>query len=100
MIKKDFIQPLNPIVTNLAPDGLLDFQKAVRDIPDLVRLTFGEPGFNVDDAIKERIIESVREDNSHYAESQGERELRNAAVEYFNKKYDLSSWHCWTTTKV
>ncbi|MBJ7636003.1 aspartate aminotransferase [Weissella confusa] len=90
MIKKDFIQPLNPIVTNLAPDGLLDFQKAVRDIPDLVRLTFGEPGFNVDDAIKERIIESVREDNSHYAESQGERELRNAAVEYFNKKYDLN----------
>ena len=90
MIKKDFLQPLNPIVTNLAPDGLLDFQKAVRDIPDLVRLTFGEPGFNVDDAIKERIIESVREDNSHYAESQGERELRNAAVEYFNKKYDLN----------
>ena len=90
MIKKDFIQPLNPIVTNLAPDGLLDFQLAVRDIPDLVRLTFGEPGFNVDDAIKARIIQSVQEDNSHYADSQGERDLRNAAVAYFNKKYDLN----------
>lgn len=90
MIKKDFIQPLNPIVTNLAPDGLLDFQLAVRDIPDLVRLTFGEPGFNVDDAIKARILQSVQEDNSHYADSLGERDLRNAAVAYFNKKYDLN----------
>ena len=90
MVKENFIQPLNPIVTNMEPDGLLAFQLAVRDIPNLVRLTFGEPGFNVHDAIKDRIIESIREDNSHYAESQGERDLRLAAVNYFNKKYDLS----------
>jgi len=90
MVKENFIQPLNPIVTNMEPDGLLAFQLAVRDIPDLIRLTFGEPGFNVHDAIKESIIESVRSDNSHYAESQGERDLRIAAVSYFNEKYDLA----------
>jgi aminotransferase len=89
MANNHFIQPLNPIVTDLAPDGLLDFQLAVRDIPDLVRLTFGEPGFDVADPIKERIIQSVRDNQSHYADSQGERDLRTAAVDYYNRKYDL-----------
>jgi aminotransferase len=90
MTRENFIQPLNPIVTNLAPDGLLDFQLAVRDIPDLVRLTFGEPGFNVADPIKERIVQSVRDNQSHYADSQGERDLRTATVDYYNKKYNLN----------
>ncbi len=87
---KRYVQPLNPIVTGMEQDGLTSFQEEIRDIPDLVRLTFGEPGFNVADSIKARIIESVRDDNSHYADSQGIRDLRNATIHYFNDQYNLS----------
>ncbi|TPF02827.1 aspartate aminotransferase [Weissella paramesenteroides] len=89
MTKNEFVQPLNPKVTSLAADGLIGFQKKVRDIPDLLRLTFGEPGFNVDDAIKDAVISSIANDNSHYSDAQGERDLRQAAVKYYASRYNL-----------
>ncbi|MDR3189600.1 MAG: aminotransferase class I/II-fold pyridoxal phosphate-dependent enzyme [Lactobacillaceae bacterium] len=87
---KDFIQPLNPIVTGMEMDGLTLFQESVRGIPDLIKLTYGEPGFNVAEPIKDAIIESVQDNNSHYVESRGIVELRQAAVNYFNQRYDLA----------
>jgi aminotransferase len=86
----NFIQPINPTVSAMADDKLLNFQMAVRDIPGLIRLTFGEPGFAVDDRIKNALHESVDADRSHYAESQGEKHLREAAVSYFNHLYHLN----------
>lgn len=86
----DFNQLLNPIVTNLAPDGLTEFQRIIRDIPDVLQLTFGEPGFNADERIKAAVINSVEEDNSHYTDPAGELELRLAIKDYINDKYDTS----------
>lgn len=83
-----FNQLLNPIVTNLEPDGLTEFQRTIRDIPDLLQLTFGEPGFEADDRIKSAIIESVEADHSHYTDPSGEPELRAALQAYINDKYD------------
>lgn len=89
MTQNEFVQPLNTKVTSLVPDGLTGFQKQVRDIPDLLRLTFGEPGFNVDDNIKNAVIASIANNNSHYADAQGERDLRQAAAAYYSSRYDL-----------
>lgn len=86
----NFIQPLNPLITEMAPDKLLAFQKTVRDIPDILKLTLGEPGFSVDERIKTAATEALNNNRSHYAESQGERELRVEAVKYFNAKYHLN----------
>lgn len=86
----NFIQPLNPLITEMAPDKLLAFQKTVRDIPDILKLTLGEPGFSVDERIKTAATEALNNNRSHYAESQGERELRAEAVKYFNAKYHLN----------
>ncbi|HEY4399798.1 MAG TPA: aminotransferase class I/II-fold pyridoxal phosphate-dependent enzyme [Lactobacillaceae bacterium] len=86
----NFVQPLNPVVTQMAADKLLDFQLQVRDIPNLVRLTFGEPGFAVDERIKQALYAAVEGDRSHYAESQGELALRKAAVAYFNQHANLA----------
>lgn len=83
-------QPLNPIITDLAPDRLLGFQAQVRDIPGILKLTFGEPGFAVDERIKAAAVAAIHNDRSHYAESQGERALRLAAVDYFNQTYHLN----------
>lgn len=83
-------QPFNSIVLDMAPDKLLDFQLKVRDIPDILRLTFGEPGFAVDERIKQATIDAITNDRSHYAESQGETDLRIAAVAYFNREYHLN----------
>ncbi|MEE8831153.1 MAG: aminotransferase class I/II-fold pyridoxal phosphate-dependent enzyme [Leuconostoc gelidum] len=84
------IQPLNTIITEMAPDKLLGFQKAVRDIPGILKLTLGEPGFSVDERIKKAAVEAINNDRSHYAESQGEQALRLEAVNYFNKLYHLN----------
>lgn len=89
MSNAEFVQPLSDTVMNMTEDKLTDFQKLVSGIPDLIRLTFGEPGFNVDQRIKDRMIQAINENNSHYAISQGEPELRQAALDYFKEKYDL-----------
>ncbi|ADG41369.1 aminotransferase class I/II-fold pyridoxal phosphate-dependent enzyme [Leuconostoc kimchii] len=86
----NFIQPLNSIIFEMAPDKLLGFQKAIRDIPGILKLTLGEPGFAVDGRIKQAAINAINIDRSHYAESQGEKELRLEAVKYFNKTYHLN----------
>ncbi|GMA70613.1 aminotransferase [Leuconostoc litchii] len=83
-------QSFNDIVLNMAPDKLLNFQLKVRDIPDILRLTFGEPGFAVDERIKKAAIDAVSNNRSHYAESQGETALRATAVKYFNENYHLN----------
>lgn len=86
----EFTPLLNSNITAMAPDKLLGFQEKVRDIPDLVRLTLGEPGFDVDERIKKAAINAVEQNRSHYSESQGERVLREAAVTYFNNTYHLN----------
>ena len=74
----------------MAPDKLLNFQKTVRDIPGVLKLTFGEPGFDVDERIKAAATEAINNNRSHYAESQGEQSLRAEAVRYFNETYHLN----------
>ncbi|MDN6899626.1 aminotransferase class I/II-fold pyridoxal phosphate-dependent enzyme [Oenococcus sicerae] len=85
----NFILPLNTTVDNLKRDPILDFQANIRDIDDLIQLTFGEPGFAVDDRIKAVAKVSIDHDRSHYANSQGEVNLRRAAVSYFNRHFNL-----------
>lgn len=63
MSNAEFVQPLSDTVMNMTEDKLTDFQKLVSGIPDLIRLTFGEPGFNVDQRIKDRMIQSINENN-------------------------------------
>lgn len=89
MSNSEFVQPLSDMVLNMPEDHLTEFQKMVSSIPDLVRLTFGEPGFDTDAAVKQQMIESIETNQSHYAESQGDSKLREAALAYFNDKYDL-----------
>ncbi|CAK8054042.1 aminotransferase class I/II-fold pyridoxal phosphate-dependent enzyme [Eupransor demetentiae] len=85
-----FVQEINPQVETMAPDKLLGFQAQVSKIPGIVQLTFGEPGFGVSDSIKDEAIKAIKADRSHYAESQGETELRQVALDYFNKRYHLN----------
>ncbi|MGX7051931.1 aminotransferase class I/II-fold pyridoxal phosphate-dependent enzyme [Leuconostoc palmae] len=83
-------QPLNSIITSMAPDKLLSFQKTISEIPGILKLTFGEPGFSVDERIKIAAKKAIDENRSHYADSQGEVDLRRAAVDYFNDTYHLN----------
>ncbi|MCM0583348.1 aminotransferase class I/II-fold pyridoxal phosphate-dependent enzyme [Weissella diestrammenae] len=85
-----FIQPLNTRVTEMTMDGLTNFQKRISGIKDIVRLTFGEPGFPVDDVVKSAIIESVTNDQSHYSVAEGDPKLRQAAVNYYNEKFNMN----------
>ncbi|KRN33289.1 L-aspartate aminotransferase [Weissella halotolerans DSM 20190] len=90
MDKQEFVQALNPVVTKMPLDRLVGFQSDIRSIPDLVYLTFGEPGFNTAEPIKETMIQAIRDNESHYANSQGEPALREAAKAYYNQHYGLN----------
>lgn len=70
-------------------DGLTGFQKKIAGIEDLVYLTFGEPGFNIEDSIKDAVIDGVKNNHSHYAVAEGDLVLRQAAVDNYNEKFDL-----------
>ncbi|MFL1696195.1 aminotransferase class I/II-fold pyridoxal phosphate-dependent enzyme [Weissella kandleri] len=86
---KDFIQPINQTVKAMTIDGLTGFQKKLSGLDDLVYLTFGEPGFNVDDRVKQTMIQAIEDDHSHYAVAEGDLALRQAAVDYYDRKFDL-----------
>ncbi|KRN75487.1 hypothetical protein IV73_GL000656 [Weissella kandleri] len=88
-MSQDFIQPINQTVAAMTIDGLTGFQKQLSGLDDLVYLTFGEPGFNVDERIKQTMIQAIKDNHSHYAVAEGDLALRQAAVDYYNRKFDL-----------
>lgn len=88
-MSQEFVQPINQTVQAMTIDGLTGFQKKIAGIEDLVYLTFGEPGFNIEDSIKDAVIAGVKNNHSHYAVAEGDLVLRQAAVDNYNEKFDL-----------
>lgn len=89
-MSQEFVQPINQTVQAMTIDGLTGFQKKIAGIEDLVYLTFGEPGFNIEDSIKDAVIDGVKNNHSHYAVAEGDLVLRQAAVDNYNEKFDLN----------
>lgn len=54
-----------------------------------MKLTLGEPDFNTPEHVKQAGIRSIEADHSHYTNSAGELELRQAAATFLANKYDV-----------
>lgn len=83
------IPALNPEVTGVAADKILGFQESILGVKDLLFLTFGEPGFDTPEAVKKATITGVEANHSHYGNSQGDPELRQAVLDYMKDRYNL-----------
>ena len=82
----------NVVNETIAPMGrsmIREFAEKFAKIPGLVKLTLGEPNFNVPEHVKEAAIESIKENESHYSDQKGFLSLREAVAGYLNKQFDL-----------
>lgn len=81
---------MNPALNQIAISGIRRFNDAVNGIPDMVRLTLGEPDFNTPEHIKLAAIEAIQADFSHYTANAGDPELRAAVAATWQSKYALT----------
>lgn len=83
----------NVVNETLAPMGrsqIREFAEKFAKIPGLIKLTLGEPNFNVPEHVKEAAIESIKENKSHYSDQKGFLSLREAVSGYLQKQFDLN----------
>lgn len=73
---------VNDRVNSLPPAQIRAFDDEISNVPGIVKLTLGEPDFNVPDHVKAAAVESIEDDDSHYSASRGTMALRKAIGDY------------------
>ncbi|MFT8394132.1 MAG: aminotransferase class I/II-fold pyridoxal phosphate-dependent enzyme [Liquorilactobacillus ghanensis] len=71
----------------LQPSDIRSFDEFASKIPGIIKFTMGEPDFNTPDHIKQAAIASIEANQTHYAHSNGDLHLRQAAADFLAKKY-------------
>lgn len=88
--KPELLKNLNHNFSRLTPGGIRQFDYQVSAIPGIVKLTLGEPDFNVPDTMKKAAIESIENNDSHYAPGAGTIALRKAIAHFMQDRYNLT----------
>lgn len=88
--KKELLASLNHNLAKLTPGGIREFDYQVSAIPGIIKLTLGEPDFNVPDAMKQGAIDSINNNDSHYAPGNGTLALRQAISDFLQDRYGLT----------
>lgn len=65
------------------------FDERVSPIEGMLKLTIGEPDFNTPDHIKKAAMDAIEQNYSHYSPMAGDLELRQAATQFVEKKYEV-----------
>ncbi|TNK90781.1 aminotransferase class I/II-fold pyridoxal phosphate-dependent enzyme [Fructilactobacillus sanfranciscensis] len=79
----------NHTLAQITPARIRSFSLKISDVPDLISLNVGEPGFNTPEHIKKAAIESIKENKSHYSPQPGWMELRETISRYVKKRLNL-----------
>ncbi|MEF2721450.1 MAG: aminotransferase class I/II-fold pyridoxal phosphate-dependent enzyme, partial [Limosilactobacillus fermentum] len=79
----------NHDLTSIAPSNIRTFDAEVSSIKGIVKLTLGEPDFNVPTALKNTAIQAIEDNDSHYTPSVGTAVLREAIAHFLSDRYDL-----------
>lgn len=79
----------NDNLDKVKPSPIHSFDEKVSDIPNILKLTIGEPDFSVPQHIKEAALAAISADDSHYSVSAGKKTLRQAASDFLNDCYGL-----------
>ena len=78
-------QVVNQRVAELPPAQIRAFDDEISAIPGIVKLTLGEPDFDVPKHVKQAAIDSINDNDSHYSASRGTLPLRKAISDYLMK---------------
>ncbi len=84
------LNDINPNVLSVKPSSMREFDHEISADPDMIKLTLGEPNFNVPEHIKQAAIEAINDNLSHYPYFWGYAELREAAAKYYHEKFDYN----------
>lgn len=88
-VKSGLLKNLNANFGRLKPVGIREFDYRASVIPGIIKLTLGEPDFNVPDAMKQAAIDSINANDSHYAPGTGSAKLRKAIAGFMQDRYGL-----------
>lgn len=74
----------------VVPSPIHTFSEQVSHLPNILKLTIGEPDFAVPDHIKAAAVAAIQADDSHYSVSAGSLALRQAAQQFLAERYQLN----------
>ncbi|KRN03549.1 aminotransferase class I/II-fold pyridoxal phosphate-dependent enzyme [Holzapfeliella floricola] len=80
---------LNHHLEQIAPPAIGQFNQQISTIEGLIKLTIGEPDFDVPQSVKQAAITSIENNQSHYSATPGIFPLRKAIANYL-KQYNLT----------
>ncbi|BDR59079.1 aminotransferase class I/II-fold pyridoxal phosphate-dependent enzyme [Xylocopilactobacillus apicola] len=75
---------------DIPPSGIRYFDVKVNKIPDILKLTLGEPDLNTPEHVKKAAVQSILDNDSHYSDQEGTLRLRTAISNFLKRKLDLS----------
>lgn len=81
-LAENFQNLVNKDVKEVHPSAIREFNTKISSIPGVVKLTLGEPDFDVPEHVKQAAIRGVQANDSHYAPTAGKLELRKAIASY------------------
>ncbi len=76
---------IRPELRDIQVSGIRTFNTRVTGIPDMIRLTLGEPDFPTPEHVKQAAISAIEENFTNYTPNAGMPELLEAASTYFMK---------------
>ena len=89
-MKASLATQFNAHVAKVQPANILLFDQEVSTVPDIVKLTVGEPDFAVPTVAKQAAIDAINADDSHYAPGAGSLALRQAISHFLADRYALT----------
>jgi aminotransferase len=87
----------NKNVYEIAVSLIRQFDEKVSGIPNMLKLTLGEPDFNTPEHVKEAGQQAIKDNFSHYTGMSGLIDVREAASRFMSEKYAV---HYEPTTEV
>ena len=86
----DLTKRFNKNLDKIEDSLIRQFDQSISSISGVLRLTLGEPDFTTPDHVKEAAKAAIDANESHYTGMSGLLELRQAASQFVNEKYNLS----------
>ncbi|KRN76658.1 aminotransferase class I/II-fold pyridoxal phosphate-dependent enzyme [Weissella minor] len=87
-VKPALAEQHNTQLAKILPSPIRVIDAEFSEIPNLIKLTLGEPDFAVPEHIKEAAKRDIDSDDSHYAAPAGHLELREAISDYLVNRFD------------
>ncbi|MET3556922.1 aminotransferase [Streptococcus rupicaprae] len=85
-LSKRFNKQLDKIQISM----IRQFDQSISDVPGILKLTLGEPDFTTPEHVKEAAKAAIDANQSYYTGMSGLLELRQAAADFVQEKYNLT----------